>query len=324
MLFRSVFVLSPVEPRWAEDPTGYMLALLGVAGLLLGAKLPEALHFAPREVAVSEKVCRRALKALMLLGLIGLGCKVFDSVALRGVDFTDNAVNAREQLGRGETNAFAVAAAALIPMGNAALLFGWYAKATGAVRRIGLTTWAVAAAPGVLSILLASRSALLIFGCLIFAAWLNLAPRIRAWHFAALAGAGAAATTLFAVPWPAQGFYSPKALNVPEDLRGLSFRSYGASAGRFAELAGMRVTTIQAAELVQALASGRVNSMISSGSTGYDAKIWEHVKFFYDVQAWLPKNMVMVNQRAWASLDDATRAAVAKDRKSTRLNSSHT
>jgi TRAP-type C4-dicarboxylate transport system substrate-binding protein len=74
----------------------------------------------------------------------------------------------------------------------------------------------------------------------------------------------------------------------------------------------MRVTTIQAAELVQALASGRVNSMISSGSTGYDSKIWEHVKFFYDVQAWLPKNMIMVNQRAWASLDDATRAAVTK------------
>ena len=117
---------------------------------------------------------------------------------------------------------------------------------------------------------------------------------------------------LFAVAWPPQGFYSPKALNVPEDLRGLSFRSYGASAGRFAELAGMRVTTIQAAELVQALASGRVNSMISSGATGFDSKIWEHIKFFYDVQAWLPKNMIMVNQRAWASLDDATRAAVTK------------
>jgi len=117
---------------------------------------------------------------------------------------------------------------------------------------------------------------------------------------------------LYWVPWPAQGFYSPKALNVPEDLRGLSFRSYGASAGRFAELAGMRVTTIQAAELVQALASGRVNSMISSGSTGYDSKIWEHIKFFYDVQAWLPKNMIMVNQRAWAQLDEPTRVAVQR------------
>ncbi|MBI1244821.1 MAG: C4-dicarboxylate ABC transporter substrate-binding protein [Alphaproteobacteria bacterium] len=117
---------------------------------------------------------------------------------------------------------------------------------------------------------------------------------------------------LFSVPWPPQGFYSPKALNVPDDLKGLSFRSYGASAGRFAELAGMRVTTIQAAELVQALAAGRVNSMISSGATGYDSKIWEHIKFFYDVQAWLPKNVTMVNQRSWAALDDATRAAVTK------------
>jgi TRAP-type C4-dicarboxylate transport system substrate-binding protein len=117
---------------------------------------------------------------------------------------------------------------------------------------------------------------------------------------------------LFTVPWPPQGFYSPKALATPDDLRGLSFRSYGASAGRFAELASMRVTTVQAAELVQALASGRVNSMISSGATGFDSKIWEHIKFFYDTQAWLPKNMTMVNQRAWASLDDATRAAVTK------------
>jgi TRAP-type C4-dicarboxylate transport system substrate-binding protein len=117
---------------------------------------------------------------------------------------------------------------------------------------------------------------------------------------------------LFSVPWPPQGFYSPKALNVPDDLKGLSFRSYGASAGRFAELAGMRVTTVQAAELVQALASGRVNSMISSGATGFDSKIWEHIKFYYDVQAWLPKNMTMVNARAWAQLPASVQAAVTQ------------
>jgi len=104
---------------------------------------------------------------------------------------------------------------------------------------------------------------------------------------------------LFSVPWPPQGFYSPKALNVPEDLRGLSFRSYGASAGRFAELA-------------QAFSTGRVNSMISSGATGFDTKLWEHVKFYYDVQAWLPKNMIMVNQRAWAGLPAGVQAAVTQ------------
>ena len=46
--------------------------------------------------------------------------------------------------------------------------------------------------------------------------------------------------------------------------------------------------------------------MISSGSTGYDRKLWEHVDYWYDVQAWLPKNMVIVNQKAFDSLDAST------------------
>jgi TRAP-type C4-dicarboxylate transport system substrate-binding protein len=62
-------------------------------------------------------------------------------------------------------------------------------------------------------------------------------------------------------------------------------------------------TKIEAAELTQAFATGVADSMISSGSTGYDRKIWEHVKYWYDVQAWLPKNMVIVNKDAWESLD---------------------
>lgn len=117
---------------------------------------------------------------------------------------------------------------------------------------------------------------------------------------------------LYAVAWPPQGFYSPKPLEKIEDLKGLKFRSYGASADRMGELSGMQVTTIQAAELGQAFATGRVNSMISSGATGYDTKLWEFTKFFYDVQAWLPKNMIFVNDKAWSSLDAATRDAVTK------------
>ena len=29
---------------------------------------------------------------------------------------------------------------------------------------------------------------------------------------------------------------------------------------------------------------------MSSGSTGYDSKTYEHIKYWYDTQAWLPKN----------------------------------
>lgn len=117
---------------------------------------------------------------------------------------------------------------------------------------------------------------------------------------------------LYWVSWPPQGFYSPKPLAKGEDLRGLKFRSYGPSAARLAELAGMQVTTVQAAELSQAFATGHVNSMITSGATGFDSKIWEQVKYFYDVQAWLPKNMVFVNVDAWKKLDAAKQEAIMK------------
>jgi TRAP-type C4-dicarboxylate transport system substrate-binding protein len=61
----------------------------------------------------------------------------------------------------------------------------------------------------------------------------------------------------------------------------------------------------------QALATGVAESFISSGSTGVDSKVWESLTHFYDVQAWLPRNVVFVNKDAWSALDDATRKAIA-------------
>jgi TRAP-type C4-dicarboxylate transport system substrate-binding protein len=69
---------------------------------------------------------------------------------------------------------------------------------------------------------------------------------------------------------------------------------------------------VQAAELSQALATGVVESNMTSGATGVDSKLFEHLKFYYDVQAWLPKNAVIVNKRAFDALDKATQDAVLK------------
>ena len=108
---------------------------------------------------------------------------------------------------------------------------------------------------------------------------------------------------LYAVPWPPQGLYTVKPVESAADMKGVKFRAYNAATSRLAELMGAVPTKIEAAELSQAFATGVAESMISSGSTGYDRKIWEHVKYWYDVQAWLPKNMVIVNQAAWNNLD---------------------
>jgi TRAP-type C4-dicarboxylate transport system substrate-binding protein len=116
---------------------------------------------------------------------------------------------------------------------------------------------------------------------------------------------------IYAVPWPPQGLYLKKDVNSVADLRGIKFRAYNAATARIAELAGMAPVQIEAAELSQALATGVVESFISSGSTGVDSKAWESLTHFYDVQAWLPRNVVFVNKDAWDALDDAAKEVLS-------------
>lgn len=115
---------------------------------------------------------------------------------------------------------------------------------------------------------------------------------------------------LFAVPWPPQGLYAKKEINSLADMKGLKFRAYNRGTSRIAELTGAQPITIQAAELSQALATGKVDSFISSGATGVDSKVWEQLTHFYDTQAWLPKNAVLMNKAAFDKLDDATKKIV--------------
>ncbi|MGF1639820.1 MAG: TRAP transporter substrate-binding protein [Rhodospirillales bacterium] len=115
---------------------------------------------------------------------------------------------------------------------------------------------------------------------------------------------------LYSVPWPPQGLYIKKEINSVADLKGIKFRSYNNATARMAELSGMLPVQIEEAELAQALATGVAEAFISSGATGYDRKVWEHVSHFYDVKAWLPRNYVLVNKAAWDAIDEETRNIV--------------
>lgn len=117
---------------------------------------------------------------------------------------------------------------------------------------------------------------------------------------------------LFAVPWAPQGVYVNKPLSTIDDLKGLKWRAYNAGTARIGDLVGAQSVTIQAAELPQALATGVVNSFMSSGGTGYDSKVWESLKYFYDVQAWIPKDITFVNKAAFDALDKPTQDAILK------------
>ena len=117
-------------------------------------------------------------------------------------------------------------------------------------------------------------------------------------------------TLLYAVPWPPQGLYFRNEVKSVADMKGIKFRSYNNATSRLAELTGMLPVTIEAAEISQAVATGVADSMVSSGATGYDRKVWESLGYFYEVDAWLPRNYVMVNSDVWSGVSDANKNVI--------------
>lgn len=121
---------------------------------------------------------------------------------------------------------------------------------------------------------------------------------------------------LFSVPWPPQGLYTKTEIKSVDDLKGLKFRTYNATLEKFANLSGAAPTQIEVPDIPQAFTTGRVEAMITSPSTGANSKAWDFVSYYTDIQAWVPKNIVVVNKRAFRKLDksvqDAVMSAAAK------------
>ncbi|HET7912119.1 MAG TPA: TRAP transporter substrate-binding protein [Pseudolabrys sp.] len=115
---------------------------------------------------------------------------------------------------------------------------------------------------------------------------------------------------LYSVPWPPQGLYAKREIKSVDDLKGLKFRTYNAMIGRIAALAGAVPTQIEVPDLPTAFATGRVDVMITSASTGVDTKAQDYLTHYIDTQAWLPRNIVFVNKAAFDKLSAAEKKAV--------------
>jgi TRAP-type C4-dicarboxylate transport system substrate-binding protein len=115
---------------------------------------------------------------------------------------------------------------------------------------------------------------------------------------------------LFSVPWPAQGLYTNGEIATVEDLAGLRFRAYNAALEEFATIAGAAPVQVEAPDIPQAFATGQVEAMITSPSTGVNSTAWDFVSHYTPINAWVPKNIVVVNERAFRRLPEEVQADV--------------
>ncbi|MEP6791927.1 MAG: C4-dicarboxylate ABC transporter substrate-binding protein, partial [Ramlibacter sp.] len=63
-------------------------------------------------------------------------------------------------------------------------------------------------------------------------------------------------------------------------------------------------------EVSKALSEGRMDNMITSAVTGVENQVWGPIKYYYEINAWFPKNVVFVNARAFNALQPAVQKAV--------------
>ena len=117
---------------------------------------------------------------------------------------------------------------------------------------------------------------------------------------------------LYAVPWPPQGLYSKRPIVDSKDFRASNMRTYNETTVRIAQFLGATPINVPMVDVGKALAEGRIDSMITSAVTGVENRVWEHVRYYYEINAWYPKNIVLVNQRRFNALPAETRAAVLR------------
>ena len=115
---------------------------------------------------------------------------------------------------------------------------------------------------------------------------------------------------LYSVPWPPQGVYSKEPLTSIDSFKGAKLRAYSSTLSRLAVLLEASPTTVQTVEIPQAFSTGIIDMMITSPTTGVSSQSWDYVNNYTDVQAWIPKNMVIVNKRSFKRLDKSMQSAL--------------
>lgn len=107
---------------------------------------------------------------------------------------------------------------------------------------------------------------------------------------------------LLAVPWPPQGLYTKVPITRAADLKGTKMRTFNNTTQRIAQMLGATPLDVPMAQVGQALADGKIDCMITSAVTGVENQVWDHVKNYYEINAWFPKNITCANAKAFDAL----------------------
>lgn len=115
---------------------------------------------------------------------------------------------------------------------------------------------------------------------------------------------------LYIAPWPAAGLWSKEKVESLADMQGLKTRTYDKNGALVVEAAGGTPYPLPFSEVYSSLATGVIDSVLTSTPTAVDAKFWEVLKYYAPINVTMATDLVTVNLDAFNKLDKETQDAL--------------
>jgi TRAP-type C4-dicarboxylate transport system substrate-binding protein len=104
-------------------------------------------------------------------------------------------------------------------------------------------------------------------------------------------------------PWPA-GLWTQKPITSVEDLKGLKVRTFDKMGADIFEAAGAIPYALPWSDVYTSLATGMIDSVFTSATTGAEGKLWEVMNYFQPIILMMTTEMVTVNLDVFNNLSD--------------------
>lgn len=115
---------------------------------------------------------------------------------------------------------------------------------------------------------------------------------------------------LWASPWPPSGIWASKPVDSSDALSNLKIRTYDANGTITLQEAGAAPIQLSWADVVPQLSTGGIEAVLTSAEGGTNAKFWEQLSHFTEVNYAMPLNMIHINLDVWNDLSEEHQAAV--------------
>lgn len=115
---------------------------------------------------------------------------------------------------------------------------------------------------------------------------------------------------VYLVPWPNQNFYFKKQVNDLSEVQGTKIRTYDRNTTEMMEKLGLTPIQLPSGDVVPALASGMVDAVMTSTSTGASQKYWEFLSHIHRTNHVWITNVMTISLKSWQALSAEQQRAV--------------